>query len=445
MFRVIYEWMKGAMKKMFKSSDIKKINSSINVNVAMIDKLEEWQSMMLGEAGWCRDDIVSLRVEQAICQEFANVVTSELDISLNDVKMQDDIKRGLNGLNEALQDGLGLGSFIMRSVGEDKVEYLTPHKFIPVRWDSNGNLLDVYLVETKDVSETIRYFRFERHSIVAGHLTISNEAFKGTKEQISNRIDLAMVDEWVNLPEVVSYPKMKKMDIGFYRNPISNKIDGTMMGVSIFDAAIDHIQKADIQFGRLDWEYESAERAIHVDDLALKNAKLPARKRRLYRGLGIVEGPKELFKEFSPALRDENFIRGLNEYYRRIEFSCSLTYGDLSKTELVEKTATEIKTSKQKKYNMVNAIERNLELCLRDFIDGYAFYNAKLTSGYEVNITFKDSVLTSEETERAQDLQDVSAGVMPKWEYRMKWYNEDEATAKSKISDSDSAVNGYGA
>lgn len=32
-----------------------------------------------------------------------------------------------------------------------------------------------------------------------------------------------------------------------------------------------------------------------------------------------------------------------------------------------------------------------------------------------------------------QDRQDVSMGVMSLVEYRMKWYNEDEATAKSKI------------
>ena len=46
---------------------------------------------------------------------------------------------------------------------------------------------------------------------------------------------------------------------------------------------------------------------------------------------------------------------------------------------------------------------------------------------------FNDSILADEESERQQDRQDVSMGVMSLVEYRMKWYNEDEATAKSKI------------
>ena len=48
---------------------------------------------------------------------------------------------------------------------------------------------------------------------------------------------------------------------------------------------------------------------------------------------------------------------------------------------------------------------------------------------------FNDSILTDEESERRQDRQDVSMGAMSLVEYRMKWYNEDEATAKSKVVD----------
>ena len=46
---------------------------------------------------------------------------------------------------------------------------------------------------------------------------------------------------------------------------------------------------------------------------------------------------------------------------------------------------------------------------------------------------FNDSILTDEETERQQDRQDVSMGVMSHLEYRMKWYNEDEATAQKNL------------
>lgn len=433
MFRTIVEWMKGVISKMFKTNDLKVVNSTVNINSEMVDKIEQWYTMLQGKAPWCKDDIVSLRIERGICQEFANVVTSEMDLKISDESMQKDINYMLRNLNENLQDGLGQGSFIMRSLGSNKVEYITPQKFIPLEFDANGNLVDVYIIEIKDIKE-VRYYRFERHSIKSGCLTITNQAFKGTKTKVETQISLGYFEEWSMINEFISYPAMKKMDIGYYRNPIKNNIDGSFIGVSIFDSAMEIIKDADIQFGRLDWEYESAERAIHVDDMALKNSKIPTRKQKVYRGLGLTtEAGSDLFKEFSPALRDDAFIRGFNEYLRRIEFDVSLTYGDLSKVETVEKTATEIKAAKQKKYSMVNAIETNLEACLLDFIDGYAFYNKKFKSGYEVSISFKDSILTSEETERMQDIQDVNLGIMQKWEYRMKWYNEDETTAKKNV------------
>ena len=142
---------------------------------------------------------------------------------------------------------------------------------------------------------------------------------------------------------------------------------------------------------------------------------------------------RQLLKEYSPEMRDEAYKRGLEEIKREIEFIVGLAYGDLSDVQDVAKTATEIKTAKYRKYNRVNAIQGKLGECLEDFVAGLAFYNGLYTSGYEFSCKFNDSILTDEETERQQDRQDVSMGVMTQLEYRMKWYNEDETTARSKL------------
>ncbi|MFR7661767.1 MAG: hypothetical protein ACLUZ0_01475 [Coprococcus sp.] len=124
---------------------------------------------------------------------------------------------------------------------------------------------------------------------------------------------------------------------------------------------------------------------------------------RLYRGLKLDAGKDtDLLKEYSPEMRDEAYQRGLEKILRQIEFIVGLAYGDLSDVQQVEKTATEIKVSKQRKYNRVNAIQSKLESCLSDFVDGLAFWNGLYTSGYEFSCTFNDSILTDEETERQQ-------------------------------------------
>ena len=41
------------------------------------------------------------------------------------------------------------------------------------------------------------------------------------------------------------------------------------------------------------------------------------------------------------------------------------------------------------------------------------------------------------DAERSRDMSEVRMGIMQKWEYRMKWYGEDEETARQVIADSE--------
>ena len=52
---------------------------------------------------------------------------------------------------------------------------------------------------------------------------------------------------------------------------------------------------------------------------------------------------------------------------------------------------------------------------------------------YITNYTFDDSVITDSEIERVRDQTEVAQGLMMKWEYRVKWYGEDEVTAKRML------------
>lgn len=153
---------------------------------------------------------------------------------------------------------------------------------------------------------------------------------------------------------------------------------------------------------------------------------------KLYNGISIDNA----YHEFSPALRQDDFISGLDEYKRNIEFAVGLSYGDISNPQNIEKTATEIRSAKCRKFNTVYSIQQNLKTCLDDLVYALAFYNEMATKNYEFVCDFKDSILVDEETERIQDRQDVSMGAMPLWEYRMKWYGEDEETAKAMTTDS---------
>ncbi len=431
------------VKRMFGYTTLKNIvGKDITLSEIMIDSINDWKNMMNGQADWITDYIKSLKIEEGICREFADAVLIEMESNVSVDRLDQVYQKTIADLNENLQEGLGLGSLVIKPIGPDKAEYITADKFIPISLDDDGKPVDIGFLTTKRVGDNDYFTRFERHYFMNGNLTIENKCYHSQDpSDIGQECSLQEVPEWAGInPGPVTYPGMQRMDFGYYRNPIKNRIDGSACGVSVFESARELIRKADIQAARLDWEYESGERAIHVDSRALKQDKTTGRSgmaklnRRLYRGLNLEDGKdKELLKEYSPTMRDDAYNRGLEKYLREIEFNVGLAYGDLSDVQQVEKTAAEVKTSKARKFNRVGAIQNKLKDCLEDFVAGLAFYNGLYNSGYEFSCNFNDSILTDEETERQQDRQDVSMGAMTLVEYRAKWYGETEEEAAQHV------------
>ena len=432
----------GRIVSMFNYTTLKNIiGKDVALSQTMIDAINKWKKMLVGNADWCSDIVESLKLEEGICREFADSVLVEMEAKiLNNDKMDRVLQKSLSDMNKKLQTGLALGAMVLRPLGPDAAEYVAADKFIVISFADDGTPNDIAFLVVKCIGENDYYTRVERHYFTNGNLTIENKCYHSqSQSDIGQICSLEEVPEWANiLPGPVIYPGMVQMDFGYYQNPIENKVDGSACGVSMYESAENLIRKADIQGARLDWEYDSGERAIHIDERALKKSGgktyLPRLKKRLYKGLNLDDGKdKELYKEYSPEMRDEAFRRGLEEYKREIEFNVGLAYGDLSDAQEVDKTATEVLVSKTRKYNRVTAIQGKLEECLNGFVTALAFYNGSYMSGVEFTCEFNDSILADEESERQQDRQDVSMGVMSLLEYRMKWYNEDEETAKAKL------------
>lgn len=438
------EGLKRLVKKVIGLFSVKEIKDVFHIDAAITGEMQHriqlWHDMYSGKAYWINEDVFSLRLEQGIVREFANIVLTEMTVSVSNEKLKHIFDTAVRDLNENLQLGLATGAMIIKPLGTDGVQYVAQNSFIPVEYDSEKRLIKVIFPDIRQTGEYEYLIRLEYHSVSSETgLTIINKVFKSSSpDTLGKECPLSVVEEWKNLPEKITYPNMKRPAFGYYRNPIANTIDGSSAGVSLFESAVDMIHCADKQFGRLEWEFESGERAVHVDEAALnltEGQKEPSHTfKRLYRGFNT--GKDDLFDDYSPEIRQADISKGLEDYKRQIEFQVCLSYGDLSNPQTVEKTAQEVRIAKKRKYNMVNAIQKKLRDCLDDLCYALAFYNALTTSGYELVCDFKDSILTDEQTERQQDIQDVSIGVMPLWEYRMKWYGEDEKTARKMTEDS---------
>ena len=64
------------------------------------------------------------------------------------------------------------------------------------------------------------------------------------------------------------------------------------------------------------------------------------------------------------------------------------------------------------------------------------FTDIKFQKPEEVEVRFDESVIEDKATEKDNDRKDVESGVMSKLEFRMKWYGENEETARKKLETS---------
>ena len=209
--------------------------------------------------------------------------------------------------------------------------------------------------------------------------------------------------------------------------------------------AVGHIQEADKRYSQINWEYESKEAAVHISQSLLKynpntdSFQYPGGKERLYRAVDYNTGAvdKPFLDIYSPDIRDASLVNGFNQILRLVEFNCNLAYGTLSDPSTVEKTAEEIKASKQRSYSFIESCQMALQHALEDLVDALAFwadrYDLDHSALYRTTFVWDDSIVVDTEKERSTDRADVAMGAMQLWEYRMKWYGEDEETAKAAV------------
>jgi A118 family predicted phage portal protein len=248
----------------------------------------------------------------------------------------------------------------------------------------------------------------------------------------------------------VVYDGVKKLPFGYFKVPLANTVDdNSPLGVSVYSRAVPLIKEADKRYSNISWEYEAKEAAVHIASTLLKYSKendkfeYPGGKERLYRALEYSTGAtdKPLLDVFSPEIRDASLFNGFNNQLKLIEFNCSLAYGTISDPQLIEKTAEEIKTSKQRSYTMISDTQAALQNALEDLIAAIDFwatiYNLAPMGTYETSYTWDDSIVVDAEKERKQDMADMAAGIMRPDEYRSKWYGETQTEALKNLPQPD--------
>lgn len=148
-----------------------------------------------------------------------------------------------------------------------------------------------------------------------------------------------------------------------------------------------------------------------------------------------VMSTEDTIHEFAPALRTEDQAWAFRVALQTLGDLCGfgLDYFDLDKTGYL-RTATEVSADNSALMRNIRRHEHALEGALagicRALMAAERHLGADLPDEGQVRVAFDDSIISDTAAEKRQDMDEVAAGLMQPWEYRVKWYGEDEATAR---------------
>ena len=466
----------------------------------MQQAIEGWYDAAINGLPLSRDpEALTLGLPAVICSELARLTTLELDAKVEGSPRADWVNAQLQRVlaprrRRRFALALALGSGIWkpyqsgRSLG---IGFSNASQYFPVSHDAEGGLTEGVFVDTLQdggdcfhrlewlhVLERKADLRDAELALLEDYdldpptsfpcVQVVHLAFRSaTRTSLGTPEELSIRPEWDELQPVAWLTGLDKLPLGYFVTPIVNTVEpDSELGAAMFEPARQQIIDADEQYTRLDWEYEGGELAVDTADRYLKpsaagqqlsraealkeygvppaaiDSTAPHHRERLFHGLdinsGILQGAP-FYQVFAPALRDSSYLAGLNQYLRNVESHAGLSFGVLSQVADVEKTATEIVSSKQKLYATVSDLQAALEDALRGLIEALDYWADHIPGApgrgrLDISFHWDDSIILDRLTEMSQWQQEVSMGLRGKAEYRQHFYGEDEATARKAIA-----------
>lgn len=405
----------------------------------------------------------SLGMGKKLCEDWANLLMNEkVQITLEGQKEQDFIDLVLTENNftvkanemQEMKSALGTVAYVPRVIGQEisesgdivpgnasgiVLDYVTIENIYPLSWQ-NG-----YISECAFSSEVTRggkdylYLQIHRRED-DGNYVIENRIYRYDNEQLADE-QLVNVKGFENITPVVHTGSDKRQFV-IDRPNIANNINYLLpTGIAIYANAIDVLQGVDIAYDSYVNEFKLGKKRIMVKPSAAQYLDgtpafdpddvvfyvMPEDTED-----GAVVTPIDMTlrtAEHNTGIQDQlNILSskcGFGETYYRFDGGSVATA-----TQVISENSTMFRTIKKMEIVLEQAL---VELCRILLRLGNTAMNAGLDEDVEISIDFDDSIIEDKQTDFSRDMQLLSAGIMNDWEFRMRWMNEDEATAKAAL------------
>ena len=416
----------------------------------------EWDSLYRAEGKWWDWDEVqngiytkmhrrSIRPAQLVCDEWASLIMDEKtqvsaeDASVNEWLSSWTARSGFMAQGQELVKrafALGTGAWAVwadTERGEVKLRPYSGTSVLPLSWDVDG------VMECAFASQAViagkRYDQLQVHVLEGETYRIKSYAFDSETGKRANLDGVAPdVDTGCRTPTFA----LVKPAIG------NEYVDFSPYGQSVYAHAADALRDVDACYDAVMNEVDLAKMRVFISDMLIEYTDgdgnrhanpLPwGNDNRIFRKVSSTE---DMVSTFSPAMRTAQQVEAYRLALRTVGDLCGfgLDYFDLSKTGGVQ-TATAVAANNSQLMRTVrkheNALADSISQAVRSFLAVSARYSgAPDTDPGAISVDFDDSIISDTASEKAQDMAEVGVTMQP-WEYRVKWYGEDEETAKAK-------------
>ena len=222
--------------------------------------------------------------------------------------------------------------------------------------DSRGEPTDVGLIEKSQLGRQF-FTLLERRSLDAqGLLTVTHRLFRsGHRSELGREVPLKSHPAYASLPGRFQWPhSIGGVGLVRVKTPMTNCVDGSREGVSIYAAAESLLRAICENEMQLQGEFRRGQSRLVVSRDMLRDGQL---KDELF--VGLDESPETVgITVFSPELREQAYLNRQQAYLRAVENLIGLKRGLLSQVEAVDRTATEITSSEGEYMGLIRELQQ---------------------------------------------------------------------------------------
>lgn len=381
----------------------------------------------------------SLGMAKAVAEDWANLALNEkVEICIKGKQLEKRVREVLENNNfrvrgnQLLEEtfALGTGAFVERMEdGEVRIDYVRAGMVYPLTWH-NGAIKECAFASERQVQKEKQVY-LNIHRLERGKYVIENHLFRRTGDQLAE----------IPLPEGVEEVVRTGRDepqFQIIRPNIANNLEPDCpMGISVYANAIDQLEGLDLVYDSYCNEFRLGKKRITVPmtmaRMALEEdgsigAVFDDNDTEFY-AVPSDDGNPQKIEEHNMTLRYEAHEAGVQTALNLLSFKCGMGRDRYNFKDGQVKTATEVVSEKSDLYQSLRKHELLLSAALVALAKAIAGMLG--ASAQDVTVNFDDSIIEDTGAEKDRFLQEIRDGVRQKWEYRVKFFGEDEQTAKA--------------